>query len=61
MSKSVSASIITIPNLLSLIRLGLALGLPLVAWFDQPNLFFIFLFVALFTDAIDGWIARTLS
>ena len=61
MSKSAALSAINFPNVLSLIRLGLALGLPVVAGMDRADLFFGMLFVALFTDAIDGWIARRLS
>ena len=61
MTRFTSAFAWTIPNILSLIRLVLAGSLPVVAWFDRPKLFFILLFTALFTDAVDGWIARALS
>jgi CDP-diacylglycerol--glycerol-3-phosphate 3-phosphatidyltransferase len=51
----------TVPNLLSIIRLGLALSLPLIAWYGKTGLFFMALVTALLTDAVDGWIARRFS
>lgn len=52
---------LNIPNLLSLFRIVAAPFLLLTAWFDKPTLFFILFGLMLFSDALDGIIARMLN
>jgi len=52
---------LTIPNLLSIFRIVAAPFLLLAGWFEMPNLFFVLLGLMLFSDAIDGIIARMLD
>jgi phosphatidylglycerophosphate synthase len=52
---------VTVPNLLSGLRLLLAPVLAIVAWLGHPVLFLVCLTVALASDAIDGWLARRLG
>ena len=51
---------INIPNLLSGFRLIAALFLLYFAWTGRHNLFLALLAIALFTDSIDGFVARRL-
>ena len=53
--------VITIPNLLSLIRLMCALIMLVLAWLGHPTLFILVLVCAFILDAIDGPIARWLN
>jgi phosphatidylglycerophosphate synthase len=54
----VSYRVITLPNLLSGLRLILSLVLLYIAWLGNRGLFLILFFAALITDALDGLIAR---
>ena len=49
---------VNIPNLLSGFRLIIAPFLFLIAWLNRPVLFLEILAVSLFSDAVDGFIAR---
>ena len=51
---------ITIPNLLSCLRLALAPVLLLLAWEHRPRAFLVCLCVSLASDLIDGFLARRL-
>ncbi|HAM53027.1 MAG TPA: hypothetical protein DCP92_20870 [Nitrospiraceae bacterium] len=53
--------ILTVPNILSIARLGVAFTLPVLAWRGEATLFLVCLILALLSDAADGWIARVLS
>jgi phosphatidylglycerophosphate synthase len=52
---------LTLPNLLSALRLALAPVLGVLAWTGQPTAFLAVLAVALLTDCCDGWLARRLG
>jgi CDP-diacylglycerol--glycerol-3-phosphate 3-phosphatidyltransferase len=51
---------LTIPNVLSIARLGIVLFLPVIAWHGEKISFLIFLILALVSDMLDGWLARAL-
>jgi CDP-diacylglycerol--glycerol-3-phosphate 3-phosphatidyltransferase len=51
-------SLLTIPNALSALRLVLAPVLFWLAWNGQANAFLVTLAVSLFSDLVDGWVAR---
>lgn len=51
----------TAPDLLSLLRLVLVPVLLVLAWLQQPMIYFWLLLLALLTDAVDGWLARRLN
>jgi len=51
---------LTVPNLLSLFRLGCAPLLVLAGAAETPAPFFIILSLMLLSDALDGWLARKL-
>lgn len=53
--------LLTIPNLLSIFRIVAAPFLLLAGWLEMPNLFFILLGLMIFSDAVDGFIARMLD
>lgn len=50
--------LVTIPNLLSAFRLIAAPFLLYLAWTERPTLFLFMLAITLFSDAIDGFVAR---
>jgi len=50
-----------IPNLLSLFRIIAVPFLLLTGWFEMPDLFFILFGLMLFSDVLDGFIARILD
>ena len=52
---------LNIPNLLSSLRLIIAPFLFLIAWLNRPVLFLEILAVSMFSDAVDGFIARRLN
>lgn len=52
---------LTVPNLLSGFRLVLVPVLLLLAWGGLPKLFFATLAISLFTDCLDGYLARRLN
>ena len=52
---------LTLPNLLSALRLVLAPVLVALAWTGQPGPFLAVLAVALLSDCCDGWLARRLG
>jgi CDP-diacylglycerol--glycerol-3-phosphate 3-phosphatidyltransferase len=56
-----AAAPLSLPNLLSALRLALAPVLVVLAWTGQPAAFLAVLVVALGSDACDGWIARRLG
>jgi len=51
----------SLPNFLSGFRLVAAPFLVYLAWTGHPNLFLVLLAISLFSDAIDGFIARKLN
>ncbi len=51
---------VTLPNLLSCVRLSLVPVLLWLAWTGHARIFFGFLVVSILTDAFDGWLARSL-
>ncbi len=51
---------VNVPNLLSAFRLIAAPFLLYLAWTDRPRLFLALLAITLFSDAIDGFVARRL-
>ena len=51
---------VNLPNLLSAFRLIAAPFLLYLAWTDRPRLFLALLAITLFSDAIDGFVARRL-
>ena len=53
--------IMNIPNLLSLFRIIAAPFLLLSGWLEMPTLFFILFGLMLFSDVLDGFIARMLD
>jgi len=53
-------SIYSIPNLLSLLRIGLVPVLALAAAFNQADLFLLVLAISLLSDLLDGYFARKL-
>jgi cardiolipin synthase (CMP-forming) len=54
-------TLLTIPNLLSGLRLALAPVLLSLAWIGEPRWFLFTLTVSLLSDLIDGWVARRLD
>ncbi len=50
-----------LPNILSGLRLAATAPLLALAWFGEATAFLIVLLLAIFSDAIDGWIARRLN
>ena len=56
-----NGTLLTIPNLLSGFRLIAAPFLLCIAWFGHHNMFLVLLAISLFTDSIDGFIARRLK
>ncbi len=52
---------LNIPNLLSLFRIAAAPFLLLAGWLEMPKLFFTLLGLMLFSDVLDGFIARILD
>ena len=52
---------LNIPNLLSLFRIIAAPLLLLSGWFGMPDLFFVLFGLMLFSDVLDGFIARILD
>jgi cardiolipin synthase (CMP-forming) len=57
----VTSSWLTIPNVLSLLRLGSAPVLLWLAWHGYPRSFLTLLALAFFSDLVDGLIARWLN
>ena len=53
--------ILNIPNILSLFRIITAPFLLLTGWFEMPDLFFVLFGLMLFSDVLDGFIARILD
>jgi len=53
-----AASLVTVPNALSALRLVLAPVLLWLAWTGRPTAFLVTLSVSLLSDLVDGWIAR---
>jgi CDP-diacylglycerol--glycerol-3-phosphate 3-phosphatidyltransferase len=49
------------PNIVSLIRILMAPVLLFLAWDQRPGVFMIVLLFTLFTDVLDGFLARTLN
>lgn len=49
------------PNIVSLIRIFMSPVLLLLAWHQKPTLYMLALFFTLFTDVLDGFLARTLN
>lgn len=50
--------LVTVPNALSALRLVLAPVLLWLAWTGRPTAFLVTLSVSLFSDLVDGWLAR---
>lgn len=53
--------LMNIPNLLSLFRIAAGPFLLLAGWYGMPTLFFILFGLMLFSDVLDGFIARLLD
>lgn len=53
--------LMNIPNLLSLFRIAAAPFLLLAGWYEMPTLFFVLFGLMLFSDVLDGFIARILD
>jgi Phosphatidylglycerophosphate synthase len=51
----------TVPNLLSCLRLGMIPVLLGIAWNGHPQLFLVLLVASLLTDLLDGFLARKLN
>lgn len=49
------------PNIVSMIRILMAPVLLLLAWHQKPELYMLALLFTLFTDVLDGFLARTLN
>jgi CDP-diacylglycerol--glycerol-3-phosphate 3-phosphatidyltransferase len=49
------------PNIVSLVRIFMSPVLLWLAWHQKPSLYMLALFFTLFTDALDGFLARTLN
>jgi len=52
--------VLTVPNVLSTFRLAMVPVLLYVAWLDQSTTFLVLFCAALFTDWLDGVLARRL-
>ncbi len=61
MTKKPTTTIFTIPNILSSLRLAAVPFLLYLAWIGRPHLFLLLLALSLFSDLIDGSIARILN
>ena len=61
MDKQMRPKWVNIPNLLSSFRLIAAPFLIYLAWMGRPNLFLALLVVSLFSDSVDGFVARGLN
>lgn len=49
------------PNIVSLVRIFMSPVLLALAWYQQPGLYMLALLFTLFTDVLDGFLARTLN
>jgi CDP-diacylglycerol--glycerol-3-phosphate 3-phosphatidyltransferase len=49
------------PNIVSIVRILMSPVLLWLAWHQKPSLYMLALFFTLFTDALDGFLARTLN
>jgi cardiolipin synthase len=49
------------PNIISLVRILMSPVLLWLAWYQKPFLYMLALFFTLFTDVLDGFLARTLN